>query len=232
MSTPISSDNPYAAIGLKEPPKASAKTNELGQEDFLKLMTTQLMHQDPFQPMESGEFLAQMAQFSTVSGIQELQKTAQSLVGSLQGDRLLQASSLVGKKVMIASSEAELEGSLAADGKPGPGMLTGAVDVPEGGSSITVSIQSAEGEILHTQDLTPSSSGLVDFVWDGKLADGGYAPPGKYKVVAQGNVAGKSEALAVHAAASVNSISLDQQSVILHTAQGSITLDQVSRILA
>lgn len=232
MSTPISSDNPYAAIGLKEPPKASVKPNVLGQEDFLKLMTTQLMHQDPFQPMESGAFLAQMAQFSTVSGIQELQKTAQSLLGALQGDRLLQASSLVGKKIMIASSEAKLEGSLAQDGNPGPGMLIGSVEVPEGVTSITVSIQSAEGEVLHTENLIPSSSGWVDFVWDGKLDDGGYAPPGQYKVVAQGTVAGKSQALAVHTAASVNSISLDQQSIILHTAQGSIPLDQVSRILA
>ena len=47
-------------------PKAK---DQLGQEDFLKLMTTQLQNQDPFAPMENGEFIAQMAQFSTVTGI-------------------------------------------------------------------------------------------------------------------------------------------------------------------
>ncbi|MFZ5580198.1 MAG: flagellar hook assembly protein FlgD [Pseudomonadota bacterium] len=232
MTSSVSSSNPYADIGLSAPPAQAAKTNELGQDDFLKLMTTQLTHQDPFEPMENGEFLAQMAQFSTVSGIQGLQQSVTSLVSSLQGDRVLQASSLVGKKVLIEGSKGELFGSVGEDGKAGPGSLSGAVDVPVGVSSVTLAIQNANGEVLNTQTMTVSGSGLTDFSWDGKLADGSYAPAGTYKVVAQATVNGKSQDLTVQTASAVSSVSLANDAIMLHTAQGSVALDKVSRILA
>ena len=69
------------------------RTSTLGQDDFLRLMTTQLMNQDPLQPMENGEFLAQMAQFSTVNGITEMNTSIQSMADSFTSQRLMQASS-------------------------------------------------------------------------------------------------------------------------------------------
>ena len=61
-------------IGVKSNDDTSSlkKKDTLGQSDFLKLMTTQLQNQDPFSPMENGDFIAQMAQFSTVTGIAEM----------------------------------------------------------------------------------------------------------------------------------------------------------------
>jgi len=232
MTGSVSSSNPYADIGLSAPPSQAARPHELGQEDFLKLMTTQLIHQDPFAPMENGEFLAQMAQFSTVSGIQALQQSVTSLVDSLRGDRVLQAASLVGKRVLIEGGEGEFLGSVDEDGKPGPGSLSGAVDVPMGVSSVTISIQNANGDVLNTQTLQVSDSGLVEFDWDGKLADGSYAASGTYKVVAQATVNGETQDLEVQTASAVDSVSLVKDAVMLHTAQGSVALDKVSRILA
>ena len=60
----------------------STAENALAQQDFMQLMLTQMQHQDPFQPMENGEFLAQLAQFSTVNGITEMQASLQSLADS------------------------------------------------------------------------------------------------------------------------------------------------------
>ena len=65
-------NNILEKIGVKTPDNTPKTPKSLGQEDFLKLMTTQLQNQDPFAPMENGEFIAQMAQFSTVTGITEM----------------------------------------------------------------------------------------------------------------------------------------------------------------
>ncbi len=233
MTSSISATNPYADLGLSPPPAEPAKTNnDLGQDDFLQLMTTQLMNQDPFAPMESGDFLAQMAQFSTVSGIQDLQNSVESLLSTLRSDRVLQASSIVGKQVLVDGDSAQLVASQGVDGKPGPGSLTGAVQVPAGVGNISLSILDAQGQVLHTQNLSASAEGLVDFNWDGQLADGSYAPSGSYRVVAQALVDGEPQALLVQTAARVDSVSLADEAIMLHTAQGSIALDDVSRILA
>ena len=80
--------------------KPKAK-DSLGQEDFLKLMTTQLQNQDPFAPMENGEFIAQMAQFSTVTGITEMGQTLKSLASQLNEFRVATASDLLGHSVLV-----------------------------------------------------------------------------------------------------------------------------------
>jgi flagellar basal-body rod modification protein FlgD len=81
------------------------KKTSLGQDEFLKLMTTQMTHQDPNNPMQNGEFLSQMAQFGTVSGIQDLQKSFATFAGSINSDQALQAASLVGRNVTVTSDQ-------------------------------------------------------------------------------------------------------------------------------
>ena len=77
-------NNILEKIGIKSPESASPqRKSSLGQEDFLKLMTTQLQNQDPFAPMENGEFIAQMAQLSTVTGITEMGQTLKGLSDKL-----------------------------------------------------------------------------------------------------------------------------------------------------
>src|SRR5687768_6194672 len=84
-------------------PQAAAK-GDLGQEDFLQLMLTQLKNQDPFKPMESGEFLGQIAQFGTVQGLAGLQTSFDSLSASLVSNQALQASALVGRSALVETS--------------------------------------------------------------------------------------------------------------------------------
>ena len=145
MITGIDSSFDPAALGLAVPDEVEKE--ELGQEEFLQLMLTQLENQDPFKPMESGEFLGQLAQFGTVTGLGELQQSFESLSGSLISDQALQAASLVGRSVTIESGEGVLQPDAA---------LTGAVELPTGSSSVSVQVMDAAGQItrclLYTSD--------------------------------------------------------------------------------
>ncbi len=135
--------------------KTKAK-DSLGQEDFLKLMTTQLQNQDPFAPMENGEFIAQMAQFSTVTGITEMGQTLKSLASQLNEFRVATASDLLGHSVLVP-------GNLARPNKDGE--IHGVIDLPAASAANGVVISDMSGEVVHTIDLGSQSSGLVGFSW-------------------------------------------------------------------
>ena len=102
-SLSASGNDPLAALGLAQ--TNEAKSNELGQSDFLKLMTTQLQSQDPLEPMENGDFIAQLAQFSTVSGMETLVETVNTLASALTGGQALEASNLLGRGVLVAAPD-------------------------------------------------------------------------------------------------------------------------------
>jgi len=88
---------------LYAPPEQEGRrsSDELGQGEFMKLMLTQLQHQDPFEPMANGEFIAQMAQFSAVAGIDALRVSMDDFVNNQNASQTLQAAQLVGKKVLV-----------------------------------------------------------------------------------------------------------------------------------
>jgi flagellar basal-body rod modification protein FlgD len=155
---------------------ASASSPQLGQQQFLSLMVAQLKNQDPMQPMQNGEFLGQMAQFGTVSGIQDLQKSFGSLATALQSNQALMASSLVGRTVLAPGNA----GALAAGG-----ALAGAVDLPASTADVVVNITDSSGQLVQRLDLGAQSAGTARFAWNGITAAGTPAMPGVYKVSAQ-----------------------------------------------
>ena len=96
--------NDYLASLRQEPAQTEQSSrDELGQDEFLTLMIAQFKNQDPFEPMTNGDFLGQLAQFSTVSGISELQTSFDTLAGAISGEQALQAGSLVGKDILTQS---------------------------------------------------------------------------------------------------------------------------------
>jgi flagellar basal-body rod modification protein FlgD len=166
------------AMGLALPTAEPAvtKKSDLGAADFLRLMTTQLKNQDPFKPLENGEFLGQMAQFGTVSGLKELKAQFADLSSNIVSGQALQASSLLGRDVLVNSNSGYLE----AD-RP----LAGAVDVPSGAQSVRVFVLDAAGQIVRGIDLGSQAPGLARFVWDGRTDAGVAAAPGRYSLRAQ-----------------------------------------------
>ena len=137
----------------------TAKKDTLGQSDFLRLMTTQLQNQDPFAPMDNGDFIAQMAQFSTVTGIDELNNSMKSLVEEFDQARIATASNLLGHSVLVPGNI----------GNPDEkGELHGVLDLPESTFSTEIKyLDSITGDVLHSADLGPRAKGLVGFSWNG-----------------------------------------------------------------
>ena len=160
-------------LGLAVPTIEPSK--ELGQEDFMHLMITQLKNQDPFKPMESGEFLGQLAQFGTVSGLAGLQESFDSLASSLVSNQALQASSLVGRSALAAASTL----GIAAGER-----VTGAVDLKEASTAVTLTVRDAIGQPVRELELGAQPVGLTPFTWDGLTDDGDRAPAGRYTFTA------------------------------------------------
>lgn len=190
--------NALESLGLTKPKRAGVE-QKLGQDDFIKLMTTQMNHQDPMKPMENGDFLSEMAQFSTVSGLKEIKDAFNGLASSLQSSQALQASSMVGRKVLIPGSM-----STFSQGTP----LKAAVDIEENATDIKVSIMNDHGALVKEINLGNKSAGVSHFSWDGMLDGNKKAMSGNYSVRAIGMVDGKAESLKTLISDTVQSVSL------------------------
>ena len=165
----------YSKLGLGLP-KDAGKKPELGQQDFLHLMLTQLKNQDPFKPLDSGAFLGQLAQFGTVSGLAGLQTSFDTLKTSLISNQALQAASLVGRSALVEASTMAV-----AAGQP----VLGAVDLPASTSALTVTVRDSTGQVARTIPLGANPQGQATFIWDGTIDGGGMAPAGQYSFSAE-----------------------------------------------
>jgi len=210
---------------LFAPPPQQESRTDLGQEDFLTLMITQFRNQDPFEPMDNGEFLGQLAQFSTVSGISSLNEGFASLSSSLQNEQALQAANLVGHRV-LASSDV---GYLAEDGS-----ISGAVELGSSASSVQVEIADSTGQLIRRIDLGAQQSGLVRFTWDGRDSNGDVADSGHYSIVTRVNRGANVENAETLLEASIESVSLGRfgQGMTLNLpGGGKLPLSQVRQII-
>jgi len=201
------------------------KSDKLGQSDFLKLMITQFRNQDPFKPMENGEFVAQMASFGTVSGIQDLQNSLSNLVNSLQSDQSLQASSLIGRTVQVPASTISYV--------PGK-SVSGAIEVPASSNSITITIKDRTGAIVTQLEHGPSKAGMVDFSWDGTDIKGETMPKGDYKIEAEINADYKTYSAQAYVNYKVDSVTLGSgnKGLVLNLENGSQSaFNQIRKIM-
>ena len=161
---------------LFAPPPQQQSRGDLGQEDFLTLMITQFRNQDPFEPMDNGEFLGQLAQFSTVNGIDSLNGAFAGLAGAIRDEQALQAASLVGRSVLAETDAAYFDGSTP---------IGGAVDLAAAAGSVQIDITDEAGQLIRSIDLGEQPPGLVRFNWDGLDRDGDVAANGNYRVSAR-----------------------------------------------
>jgi flagellar basal-body rod modification protein FlgD len=160
----------YAALNVTRE-KASA-TEDI-QNRFLTMLTAQLKNQDPTAPMDSAQMTSQLAQISTVDGIERLNKTMQSLVSDSQNAQNLQAASLVGRGILVPGSEMTI-----INGSGGFGYeLSGPAD------EVTATIKDANGLVIRTMQLGSAESGIQLVPWDGKSDSGAEVADGKYSVL-------------------------------------------------
>lgn len=189
-----------SASGTSSTNSTSGSNNELGQSDFLKLMITQLTNQDPTNPIENKDFASQMAQFSTLTGIQQLTSSFDTLSQTLLQGQTVEAATLVGQDVLVPAGTAELSEGQGA---------SGAVDLTASASQVSVNIQNKSGQLIRTLNLGDQSAGLVEFKWDGLLENGSVAPAGTYSFSVTTQRGGQTEALTTLLDGQVKSVSLD-----------------------
>ena len=157
-SSEQSLNNILNKLGVKTQDEAQkpGNKNSLGQEDFLKLMTTQLQNQDPFAPMDNGDFIAQMAQFSTVTGITEINNNLTNLGSKLEPNRVATAAQFLGHSVLVPGQV------VSPDDK---GEIHGVVDLPAYSNDVGVTFTNPSGEIVHSLSLGSQEKGLAGFSW-------------------------------------------------------------------
>lgn len=216
--TTASNDNLYASLGLGV--QTEAASDALDQQDFLRLMTVQMQSQDPLKPMENAEFFSQIAQFSTVSGIADLQSTMTTLSSQLTSGQSLEAAALIGHDVLVASNV----GVLGSEG------MNGAIDVPISGA-VKLEIRDTSGAVVRTVSLGTQAAGQIAFSWDGTDAEGNPLPEGLYEINATVEGTDMTMAAPTYAADNIQSVSVVGGDLNVELAQlGELPFSYVMRI--
>src|SRR5690348_8511986 len=160
--TPVAS--PLAAPSVAQPFAGVPANMQISQTGFLQLITTQLKDQNPLQPTDPTQFLAQLEGMSEVSSLQSMQS-------SLQASQMLSGTTLLGKSVLAPGTTAMLAAG---------GTVSGAITAPAGATSLTVAVQDSSGHTVKSFAVVPQASGLTPFTWDGTTSAGTAAPSGAY----------------------------------------------------
>lgn len=212
-----------SSIGLGAPSTAAGEATT--QDTFLTLMLAQLKHQDPFEPLENGEFLSQIAAFETATGVRDLMGVFDQLSSALHANQTLQAAALVERTVL-----AELPHGMLAEG----GTLAGAVVLPASSARVSVEIADPAGRVVRRMDLGSQPAGQIPFTWDGLDDSDRAVPPGAYVVSAHTLVDGAPEEARTLLAARVESVSFarDGGETTLQLAGGiDLRFSEISQIM-
>jgi len=216
----------FSQLGINK--VAETKTNKndnLGQAEFLELMTSQLMNQDPLAPMENGNFIGQMASFGTVSGIGDLNQAFSDMSAAFQSNQALQASTMVGRSVLVESNI----GSINSDG-----ALDASVDLDLPANNVIVSVTDASGQLVDRKALGAQSAGLVNYSWNGQGSNGRAYDSGIFKVTAEIQRGNDTSSGVTLTSVQVESVTLGKggQDLTLSVSNlGDISMSQIRKIM-
>ena len=227
-STPVT--DLMATMNTKKP--ASTDSVSADTDKFMTLLVTQLQNQDPLNPMDNAQMTSQLAQLQTVTGVNKLNTTLESLKSSYQSSEAMQATNLIGHGVLVAGSGVTLSSGKAVLG----------VELGSDADNLKVVISDAKGNEVETMDLGAQKAGVLPLAWNGvpdptkldssgkpvTLADGNYT----FKVVATRGGANLTDAtgLSFDSVASVTTNSTDGVKVNL-SGKGTLTLADIKEVL-
>lgn len=198
--------------------------SSLGKDSFLQLLVTQMQNQNPLDPQDNSEFVAQLAQFSSLETMQNLSTSVDAIGGMYQSSQALQASSLVGRTVTVDSGSTNVDTSTD---------LVGSVVLPSASTVTTVKVSDKDGNLVRTIDLDAQKAGTASFTWDGKDENGNVLAAGNYSFVATGSIDGTSTTLTTYLPATVSSVTMGTAgtAMTLNLANGtSVALSKVQQI--
>ncbi|WP_108124498.1 flagellar hook assembly protein FlgD [Saccharospirillum mangrovi] len=240
----VSGSSPLGQYDIGNKKDTNSKNEELGRNEFLELMITQLQNQNPLDPQDNAEFVAQLAQFSTVEGIENMSSSLEDMSASFTSSQALQATALVGGSVTVNGQDT----SILQHGD----LVYGLIEMPSGATNTTLRIKNAEGETVEDVNLGTLPSGAVTFKWDGANMevngvlvdidydkfetdeDGNIIPhdQGEYSFDVYASVGGVQEAIEINLSSRVDSVTLGSAGEIQLNLPGGnvITMDDVLQI--
>ncbi len=207
VESSTTSSSILAALNSGRSSTTSANATDDMQNRFLTLLVAQLENQDPLNPLENTELTSQLAQMSTVQGIEQLNTTLSSLVSSLADTQAVQASALIGNTVLVPGSNMTLS----------EGSAYGGVNLAAPADQVTVSIIDSTGKVIQTQTLGAQEAGNVLFSWDGATSTGTKAADGAYTF--------KVAAISGTSTVTAEALQLGTVSALTRTANGNFVLD-------
>jgi len=210
----LASMNPAAA--------ATQSTAAAAQDTFMKLLVTQMKNQDPLNPLDNAQVTSQLAQLSTVTGIEKMNTTLQSLIGSYQSSQTLQAAGMIGHGVLAAGSSLNLNNAQAPFG----------IDLTAPASDVKVTIKDASGRAIHSMDLGSQQAGLLALQWDGTTDSGAAAASGQYSFTVSATQGGQNIGASTLSFGQVTSVASSGQGVVLNVpGLGQVNLADIRQIL-
>jgi flagellar basal-body rod modification protein FlgD len=222
----LASGTAPALPGSTADPAASTRKEmpQFGADQFITLMLAQIKNQDPLKPLEPAEFLGQLAQFSTVTGIQEMGSSVSDLVGSMRSSQALSGANLVGRDVLAPGDTAVFDGTTP---------VRAAVEAPDGAERIDFVVRDASGAVVRRAQVQPSVSGVTEMAWDGRADNGTVMPAGAYRIEALSRFGARGESAQVLLRSRVDSVTLDAAGggIVLNTTNGSRPLGAVRRVM-
>ena len=161
----------------------STGNDELGKEQFLQLLVTQLQNQDPLNPMEDQEFIAQMAQFSSLEQLMNLNTSMQGLTDATNNQQMFSATNYIGKYVTAVGNVIGKNSAEGADGGIVSEITPFYYTFNAPTSSTTITVYDAQGNPVYVENVGAKDGGTVfKFQWDGKNNTGETMADGTYTV--------------------------------------------------
>jgi flagellar basal-body rod modification protein FlgD len=196
----ISSSSLLKNVSRYEDVKDQAKrTNEdMGKQDFLTLFTAQLQNQNPLEPVKNEAFVAQLAQFSQLEALTNMQSSLDSFVTSMSGERMLGSASLIGKKVAVTDTPTQLDSGASMDAS---------IELPMGASGVQLNVFDSQGRLVQELTAGPQTPGTTPLTWNGKDAADNPVPSGLYRLSAKAVVNGQTTDVPVSTLSTVRAIS-------------------------
>ncbi|MBB3117764.1 flagellar hook assembly protein FlgD [Pseudoduganella violacea] len=206
------------------PKKATATdSTKADQDKFMTLLLTQLKNQDPLNPMDNAQITSQLAQLQTVSGVNKLNATLDSLRGDYKASASLAATNMINHGVLVPGSALQLAGGKAVFG----------IDMGTAADQVQIEIKDSSGKAIHVIDMKSVKAGTMPLVWDGTLADGKKAPDGAYRIAVTATTGGaKLKDAAALTFGTVASVSTGAAGIKLNIPNvGTLTMDDIKQVL-
>lgn len=201
--------------------RGTKSTAQDAQDRFMTLLVTQMKNQDPLNPLDNAQVTSQLAQLSTVTGIDKLNETMLAMSGSFKSSQNLQAASMIGHGVVVPGSNVELK-----DGKSVLGF-----DLPQNADKIRVLIKDQSGAVVRTMSSNSMTSGFNSMAWDGKTDAGEDAANGNYKFEVTASAGETKLTVTPFSFGLVSSVSFGSQGTMLSIANaGEVAMSDVKQV--